>query len=212
MNIRVAIADDHPLVISGIQKMLAGHDHISLTGAYSTAQDLLQGMEEDTPDILLLDIQLPEKTGNKLAPVLLKKYPDLRILTLTNFDSIFYVRQMLHCGALGYLLKSTDQQTLMEAIATVYEYKEFIEPSLKEQLDNRSFKKNRMDVEQPVLSNREKEVIQLIADGFTTQEIADKLYIGFTTAENYRQNLLTKLGVKNTATLIKKAVQLGLVQ
>lgn len=212
MQIKVAIADDHQLVINGIQKMLSTVSCIDVTATYLDGPALLEGLEQQQPDVLLLDIQLPGKTGDKLATFISRHYPELRVLALTNFDSIFYVRTMLSHGALGYLLKSTDQQTLVEAITTVYDYREFVEPSLRTQLEQGNLKKNRTGTGLPALSAREKEVVQLIADGLTTQEIADKLFIGLTTAENYRYNLLSKLGVKNTAMLIKKAVQLGLVQ
>jgi len=212
MNIRIAIADDHLMVINGIQKMLSAFPHVQITGAYLNGEDLVEGLAKELPDVLLLDIQMPGKTGDKLTPLLLKEYPGLRILTLTNFDSVFYVKNMMHHGALGYLLKSTDPETLIEAIESVYEYREYIEPQLKQQLAEKNVKLNRQNANQPPLSSREKEVIQLIADGYTTQEIAGKLFIGFTTVENYRFNLLSKFGVKNTAMLVKKAVQLGLVQ
>src|SRR5690606_20992935 len=119
---------------------------------------------------------------------------------------------MMGQGVLGYLLKSTDPKTFTEAVKTVYEFKEYVEPALKQQLEEKTVRANRQSVNMPPLSGREKEVLQLIADGFTTQEIADALFIGFTTVENYRFNLLSKFGVKNTAILVKKAMQLGLVQ
>lgn len=200
------------MVINGIQKMLSVFPNIVIIATYTNGDELLEGLKQELPDVLLLDIQMPGKTGDKLTPILLKKYPDLRILTLTNFDSIFYVKNMMSHGALGYLLKSTDPKTLIEAIQAVYEFTEYIEPALKQQLEEKHSRGNRQSVNMPPLSAREKEVLQLIADGHTTQEIADTLFIGFTTVENYRFNLLLKFGVKNTAILVKKAVQMGLVQ
>ncbi len=211
MKIQIAIADDHLMVINGIQKMLSVFPDIVITDTYVNGDELLQGMEIRQPDVLLLDIQMPGKTGDKLAPALLKKHPELRILVLTNFDSVFYVKKMMGNGALGYLLKSTDPKTFTEAIRTVYQYKEYIEPALRQQLGEKNTRTNRHTVNMPPLSTREKEVLQLIADGHTTQEIANTLFIGFTTVENYRFNLLSKFGVKNTAILVKKAVQFGLV-
>jgi DNA-binding NarL/FixJ family response regulator len=212
MKIQVTIVDDHPMVINGLQKMLSDNSEITIIDTYTASDALLEGLNQHVPDVLLLDIQLPGKTGDKLTPIILKKYPEIRILALTNFDSVFYVKNMLSHGALGYLLKSTDQHTLIDAIKTVYTYNEFIEPSLKQQIDENRLAGNRSNVQQPLLTPRESEVIQLIADGLTTQEISEKLFLSFTTVENYRFNLLSKFGVKNTAMLIKKAVQLGLVQ
>lgn len=211
-KITVAIADDHQMVINGIQKMLSGDKRFELTDTFLTGNEMLEGLQKRLPDVLLLDIQLPDITGDKLTGMLLKRYPQLRILILTNFDSLFYLKSMIQHGALGYLLKSTDQKKLFEAIETVYDNREFLEPAMKTMLDEKKLKHNRQSVQQPVLSAREKEIIQLIADGYTTQEIADKLFLGFTTVENYRFNILTKFGVKNTAVLIKRAVMLGIVQ
>jgi DNA-binding NarL/FixJ family response regulator len=212
MKINIAIADDHLMVINGIQKMLSVFPDIIITDTYSDGDELMKCIEKRQPVVLLLDIQMPGKTGDKIAPQLIKMYPSLRILVLTNFDSVFYVKKMIGSGALGYLLKSTDPLTFTEAIKTVYKYQEYIEPGLRHQLEEKSVRVNRQAVAMPPLSTREKEVLQLIADGYTTQEIANQLFIAFTTVENYRFNLLSKFGVKNTAILVKKAVQFGLVQ
>ncbi len=212
MNIRIAIADDHQVIVNGVQKIISNVKHITLTHTYLNGEELLAGLEKALPDVLLLDIQLPGKTGDKLVPLILKRYPELRILAFTNFDSIFYAKNMLSHGALGFLLKSTDPKTLVTAIETVYGYQEFLEPSIKRQIEEKHLKANRVSAEYPVLTPREKEVIQLVVDGYTSKEIAEQLHLGIDTIENYRFNLIIKLGVKNTAMLIKKAVQTGLVQ
>lgn len=212
MSIQIAIADDHAVIVNGVQKMLSNVSHISLIDSYLNGEELMQGLLKKIPDVLLLDIQLPGKTGDKLVPIILRKYPTLRILAFTNFDSAFYAKNMLSHGTLGYLLKSTDQSTLIKAIETVYEYKEFLEPSIKRQVDEKSIKAKREQSQNPILTPREKEVIQLVVDGYTSKEIAEKLHLGIDTIENYRFNLILKLGAKNTAMLIKKAVQLGLVE
>lgn len=211
MNIRIAIADDHQMVINGIYTMLGDYPGIEIIAAYETGAALLKGLEKETPDVLLLDIQLPDKTGDKLAPVILRNHPEVRILTLTNFDSAFYARNMLYHGALGYLLKSTDRETLIEAIETVHDNKEFIEPAMRHQVAEKNLKTNRAQVQFPAISTREKEILQLLSDGYTTKKIIDTLFLSATTIDNYRSNLLLKFGVANTASLIKKAVQLGIV-
>jgi len=206
--IRVAIADDHVMVISGVQKMLSGCPDVVVTGTYMNGEELLRGLEQQLPDVLLLDIQMPGRNGDELAPVLLEQYPALRILTLTNFDNTFYAKNMLHHGALGYLLKRTDHETLIQAIKTVYEYREFLEPSMKQQIE--AAKLSKLPSQHPVLTPREKEVLQLIVNGYTSQEIGQELHLGQRTVENYRFSLLLKLDAKNTATLVKKAIQMGL--
>lgn len=208
MSIKIAIADDHIMVINGLQKMLTGHSDITITGTYMNGDELLKGLEEQLPDVLLLDIRMPGKTGDELAPVILEKYPSLRILTLTNFDNTFYAKNMFHHGALGYLLKRTDEETLIEAIKTVYEYREFLEPSMKRQIE--AAKQENAPGQHPVLTPREREVLQLIVNGYTSQEISAELHLGQRTVENYRFSLLLKLDAKNVAALVKKAIQMGL--
>lgn len=212
MNIRIAIADDHQMVINGIYTMLGDYPTIEIIAAYETGAALLKGLEKETPDVLLLDIQLPDKTGDKLVPVIIRNHPEVRILTLTNFDSAFYARNMLYHGALGYLLKSTDRETLIEAIETVHDNKEFVEPAMRHQVAEKNLKTNRAQVQFPTISVREKEILQLLSDGYTTQKIMDTLFLSATTIDNYRSNLLLKFGVANTASLIKKAVQLNIVE
>ncbi len=209
--IRVAIADDHQMVINGLEHMLAPCSHIHISDIYQTGAALMEGLVQDAPDVLLLDIQLPDQYGDVLLPEIVKKYPAIRILTLTNFDNIFYIKNMMRRGALGYLLKSTDQKTLIEAIETVYAGKQFLPAPLQQRLVEDMLKTKQRGA-QPQLTWREKEVLQLIANGCTSQEIAGKLFLSHHTVNNHRLNLIMKLDVKNVAELIKKAVQLGMVE
>lgn len=212
MNIRVTITDDHPVVINGLRNMLAGYNHISLIGTYTTGAALLQGLQEQTPDILLLDIQLPDKPGDELTHLIQKKYPEVRIIALTNFNSVLHVNSMISSGAKGYLLKTTEEATLIHAIETAYKGGSFVEESLREELRDFESGVKRMATLKATLTPREKEILQLIADGLTGQEIAAKLFISFKTVEYYRYNILLKLDCSNTAILIKKAMTLGLVK
>jgi DNA-binding NarL/FixJ family response regulator len=135
VKIQVNIADDHPMVIKGVQNMLGSHEDIVVTGTYSDGIALLDGLKVYQPDVLLLDIQMPGKTGDELAPVLAKKYPGMRVLALTNFDSTLHVQNMLRHGVLGYLLKTTDKETLVSAIKAVYKGEIFIQHEMKDKLD-----------------------------------------------------------------------------
>src|SRR5688572_1491937 len=119
MKIRIAIADDHPMIIGGLQNMLSAYPHIVLEGAYNNGAELMKGLQDRLPDVLLLDIQLPDKTGDELATIILKKYPEQKILTLTNFNSMLYVHNMMRIGVKGYILKTTDPETLIKAIEQV---------------------------------------------------------------------------------------------
>ncbi len=213
MPIKVAITDDHPLAIGGIENMLREYGNIHIAGTYTSGSALLKGINEQQPDVLLLDILMPDQSGQELAEIISKTYPGIRILALTSLDAPYYVRGMMRRGCSGYLLKNTDQETLIKAIEEVYQGKEFIEPSLKEQIMHNTLKGKRSHPAPPipVLTQREKEILQLIVEEFTSQEIADKLFLSLRTVEGHRLNLLQKLDAKNTVGLVKTALQTGLV-
>lgn len=214
-NIYIAIADDHPMVISGLTTLLHPYRHIVVQNAYNTAAQLLEGFKFYQPDVLLLDILLPDGSGKDLVPIIRKEYPDVRILALTSLDAPAMVTSMLRRGCTGYLLKGAGPATLADAIETVYRGEPYIENGLKEQLLQNviGFRQQSNGVtEFPGLTQREKEVLELIAAEYTTKEIAEKLFISYRTAENHRCNLIQKLDVKNTVGLIKVAIQLGMVK
>ncbi len=212
MSIRIAITDDHPLAINGINMMLSANPDIIVTNTYNSGTALMDGLKKDQPDILLLDILLPDKPGNELAPEISKMYPEVRIIALTSLDAPAVVKSMMAHGCIGYLLKGTDQETLLKAIDHAYQGKEFIEPTLKEHLLQLMLKpqKQTTSVGLQELTKREKEILLLIVEGLTTQEMADKLFISLRTAETHRITLLKKLNVKNTAGLVRMAFVLGL--
>lgn len=209
--IQVAITDDHPLVLAGLKDMLKSFNDIQITGLYSSGAALLEGLEHEQPDILLLDIQLPDKKGWELAAIISNQYPMVKILAITSFDATGYVKSMMRSGCKGYLLKNTDQQTLVKAIRMVYDGEEYIEPAIKEQmLQNIMHFKKASRNELPVLTRREKEILKLIIEEHTSQQIADKLCLSLRTIENHRFNIQQKLQVKNTVGLIKIAIEMGL--
>ncbi len=210
--IKVVITDDHPLVIKGLQNMLDHVAHVAIIDTCQNGAELLTSLEKNIPDVLLLDIQMPDQNGDELARIIKKEYHSVRILALTGFDTPFYVRSMLQSGCLGYLIKNTGQKTLLEAIETVYRGEQYIEERLQEVLLNNMLKlrKQRTSAD-PVLTRREKDVLRLVVDEYTSQEIADTLYLSLRTVEKYRLHLLQKLQVKNTVGLVKAALELNLL-
>jgi len=212
--IKVAITDDHPLATNGIISMLAPYPQIGIEGVYHTGEAMMEGLEILRPDILLLDILLPDQSGKDLVPLIRVRFPGVRIIALTSLDAPTMVSGMMRRGCSGYLLKDTDTRTLVQAIEAVYAGEEFVEPSLKEKLVQNiiRFQNNNHAQNTAVITQREKQVLQLIAEECSTQQIADKLFISFKTVENHRQNLLRKLDVKNTVGLVKVAIQTGLVK
>jgi len=211
MSIKVAITDDHPLIIKGLKDVINANPLLELYGVYSSGADLLNGLAQQVPDVLLLDIQLPDKMGNELSRIVNKQYPQIAILALTNMDTIYYLKEMLQHGCMGYLTKHTDEAILTQAIIQVYNGEQFIEAGLKEQLAD-SILQKRNQLKSPQLTQREKEILQLIAREYTNQQIAGKLFIALRTVENHRLSISQKLNSKNTAGLIKTALRMGLIE
>lgn len=213
-NINITIVDDHPMLVAGLSTLLKPFKHIHIIATYNNGSDLINGLKNTVPDVLVLDLVLPDLNSKQLVPEILKAYPQLKILVLTSVDTPAMVNSMIRRGCRGYLLKGAGQSSIVGAIESVYENKEYIDPALKDQM-----MKNIIGYKTypeglsvlPELSYREKEVLKLIAEENTTKEIAEKLFISYRTAENHRYNLTQKLDVKNTAGLIKVAMQLGLI-
>jgi DNA-binding NarL/FixJ family response regulator len=205
--INIAIIDDQVIILNGIQKILADEKHIHISGVYSNGDALLESFEILLPDVLLLDIHMPGKSGVELASIISKKYPSVKIIVLTNADVVNQMKQMLQKGCLGYLLKDVTPEILVKAIETVYAGEQFLQDELKVQLLNNLSGENK----QQQMTRREKEILKMIAEENTNSEIAVKLFLSLRTVENHRNNLLQKLNVKNTAGLVKIAINEGLV-
>jgi DNA-binding NarL/FixJ family response regulator len=208
---KVAVADDHPLVISGIHHILTHCPDMEVAGSYTTGAALLKGLETTLPDVLLLDIHMPGMGGDEVADALAEKYPSVKILVLTNEDNIYHIKNMLRRNVCGYLLKTTREDKLLEAIRTVFDGERYIEPALKDKIMQDTLQAKKQVSANMVLSRNEKEVLRLIASDLTSQEIADKLFMSKRTVDAHRLNLLTKLGAKNVASLVKRGLQLGLI-
>jgi DNA-binding NarL/FixJ family response regulator len=210
MTIKVAITDDHPIVANGLKKILDDFENINVVAVYATGNDMLKEVGTSLPDVMLLDMNLPDLEGPDLARQLLKKFPAIKIVVLTSSDVTVQVKKMLQIGCQGYLLKDSDDKTIVEAIEAVYNGGQFLSPVIQQQLVNDMFR-NKNQKQNTLLTRREKEVLQLITQEFTNQEIADKLFISLHTVDNHRSSLLQKLDAKNTAGLVKKAIENGLV-
>lgn len=210
MKINIAIADDHPLIINGLTQILRNCGDMNIVSAYSSGHELLQGLATVKPEVLLLDLHMPNGSGEEVAPIIRKQYPSVKIIALTNQDNTYYIKTMMSYGASGYLLKSSIADIIIHAIRVVHNGEIFIDPLLKEKLVQESLLEKDKPA-RPQLTRREKEVLELIASNFNSQEIADRLYLSKRTIDNHRLSLLMKLDVKNSAALIKKAMQLGLI-
>jgi DNA-binding NarL/FixJ family response regulator len=207
--IRLAIADDHPMIVNGIKNMLQYYRHIEIMQTYGSGTELLQGLQTMQPDVLLLDIQLPDISGNELARLIVRDYPSVKILVVTSMDSTFHIKDMMKAGCRGYLLKTAGKDTLVEAITEVYAGGTYLEASLKEKLLKEVLNKKNTTI--TTLTRREKEILNLIAKELTSPEIAALLSISQRTVENHRFSLMQKLQAKNTVSLIRIASSSGLI-
>jgi len=209
--IRIAITDDHPLMVEGIRNIVAGTAHIQVIATFGDAACTLGSDKLQNADVLLLDINLPDMDGVKLCREVLLKFPNLKVIGLTSHGETAFLKNMIKAGASGYLLKSAPAGEIVRAITAVCRGMEFIQQEMKDLLLSESLHHNRTIASMPRLTRREQEILLLIADEFTTQQIADKLFLSSKTVETHRQNLMLKLGVKNSVGLIKVAMEKGLI-
>jgi DNA-binding NarL/FixJ family response regulator len=204
--IKVIIADDHQLIIEGIHSLLEGEKEIEWMGAARTPEDLMILLKRSQPDIVLLDVNLPQRSGLDLCLDIKHLYPGVRVIGLSTSDQLSVIKKMQDNGASGYLLKDAGKQEIMTALREVHKGKVFVSFSVAEVL-----KKKAQGDQLPALTRREREVLELIAEGLTNQEIAAKLFLTSGTIDSHRKNMLTKFNAKNTAALIKIAVSNHLI-
>lgn len=200
----VFIVDDHYMVIEGIRSLLQNERNIEWSGHAMNAASCLAFLKQQQPDVVLMDINLPDKSGIELCKEVKEKYPLVFIIGLSTFNQQSFIQKMMDNGASGYVLKNATQEELREAIETVIKGNTYLSEDASQSLR----KENAANI---VLTRREKEVLELIADGMTNVEIAQKLFISVTTVDTHRKNLLAKLGAKNTASLVRIAAQLQMI-
>ena len=202
--IRVFIVDDHPVVIEGIHSLLQQENDIIWVGQAMNAPSCLGFFVNNTADVVLMDISMPGMDGVELCAVMKEKYPGIMILGLSSFNQGLYIKKMMENGASGYILKNSSREDLIKAIHTVNDGGIFFSGEAGQAL---ALYQKSSRTELPVLTPREKEVLGLIAEGYTNPQIAEKIFLSSFTVDSHRKNLLAKLNVKNTATLIKFAVE-----
>ena len=210
-KIRLAIIDDHAVVLDGLKTMLNAFENLEVVYTSQSGHQLLEHFQSDVPDVLLMDIQMPDINGIDLCKQITKQHPSVKIIAFTSFDDSNYVKQIFRSGAKGYLLKNSDKQTIVKAVETVMQNEEYMDDAIKKILLQESITGQRRSIFEVPLTKREKEILKLIADGLSSQEIANKLFISLRTVETHRLNLNQKLDVKNTAGLVKEALKRGFI-
>lgn len=198
MKIKVFIVDDHYMVVEGIRSMLQTEPAVEWLGHASNADSCLAFLKQHQPDVVLMDINMPGKSGIELCSEVKQKYSGVFVLALSTFNQQSYIEKMMQNGASGYVLKNASQHELMDAIKSVAKGKTFLS-------DEAAAALRKEDAAVPVITRREKEVLELLADGLTNNEIAEKLFVSATTVDSHRKSLVAKLKAKNTPELIKLA-------
>lgn len=203
----IVLADDHTIVLDGLELLLSTFGFIDKVAKAIDEQVLIQLLDsKQQPDLILLDVMFGKSDGKELCKKIKKEYPSIKIIALTSYSDISTVKTAILAGFDGYLLKSEDRQTMIDAIQTVMAGEQFFSSQVKNIFFQQSISKNK-----PTLTKREEEILKLIIDEKTTKEIAEELFISEKTVENHRANLMLKLDVKNMAGLVKKAITMGLL-
>lgn len=212
--IRVALADDHKLFREGVRFLLRNMDGLELVLEASDGVTLLEAIPAHKPDVLLLDLDMPKMDGVEVLKRLRLEKSDLGVIILTMHNDNKLIAYLMELGANGYLLKDIDREELEQAISSVYHegfyFNKQVSHAMLGGLKSHNHKKPRFG-HNVVLTNREIEVLELICQELTAKEIADKLFISPRTAEVHRKNLISKMGVRNTAGLIVKAIKQGII-
>ncbi len=211
MSIRILIVDDHAVVRSGLALLLAAHDDLEPVGEAGSARDAVFKARELKPDVILLDVVMPDGSGLDVVETLLHERPETKVLMLSMQDDPQYVRKAFAVGASGYVLKEAADTELVAAVRDVAGGGRYVHPELGARLVAADTEERRRAEEDP-LSDREREVLRLLALGHTNQEIAKQLYISVRTAETHRAHIMQKLRLGSRAELVRHALAHGLLE
>lgn len=215
-KIKILIVDDHPMIRHGIRSLLLDEALLEVTDEASDGKEALRKVSEGDFDLVIMDIKMPEMGGIDATQAIIAEKPGIRVLAMSMYDEQRYIVKMLQAGALGYILKNTGKQELLNAIHTVMDGESYFSQEVSSIMMSQFMSRRangysdapKTDV---ALTKRETEIIKLISEELTNSEIADQLGISPRTVDTHRRNLLQKLDVKNTAGLVKYAIQNNLL-
>ena len=207
--IRILIADDHKMLLDGFVALFKAEPEIEVVAVAGNGQGVLDTLNDIEVDIVLMDINMPVLNGVETCKKIKQIYPAVKVIALSMYREASYVKRMKAFGASGYVLKDDSAADIVAAIKIVQSGQEYYSPQLKEMIMNSLFAD--MKKEQATLTRREKEVLEEIAEGYSNKVIAEKLFVSSHTIDSHRKNLLAKFEAKNTAELVKKAMEQGLI-
>lgn len=209
--IRVLVVDDHAVVRSGLRRVLDAEPDIETVGEAPDAERAVFEAIEHKPDVVLMDVVMPGKSGIEIIPALKQSVPETKILVLSMQDDPRYLREAFEAGASGYVLKDAADTEVVDAVRAVAAGERYVHPALGARLVQAEADERRRAAEDP-LSDREREVLRLLALGHTNQEIAKMLYISVRTAETHRAHIMQKLRLSSRAELVRYALSEGLLE
>ncbi len=211
MSITILLVDDHQIVRSGLRSLLESEPGIKVVGEVATGRDAVQQALKLLPDVVLMDINMPDMNGAEATRQIVAEAPEVKVIGLSMYSDKRFVARMLKAGASGYLLKECSPRELVQAIESVMEGQTFLSPGIVDLvLDDYVRYLNQFDSsDSSVLTARETEVLQLIAEGVSTKDIASRLHISVKTVETHRRQIMEKLDAKSVAQLIKFAIREG---
>ena len=209
--IRILIIDDHPLVIDGVATMVKAVDYLEVMGACKSGRDAIEFLSVNEPDIILLDISLPDIDGLELCSQIRKINKTVKIIGLTSTNEAGIITQFLAKGGNGYLLKNMEREELISAIDEVLNDKIFLSKAANQKILEQYHTVNDALKSTPVLTRREKEIMQLLYEGLTGPQIAEKLFLSPFTVETHRKNLMQKLNVNSTQLMLRYAKENKLI-
>ncbi len=208
-RIKVLLVDDHLMFLEGLQSLFVNEKNIEVIGVASCAELALNILKKEKPDIVITDLSMPDTDGSSLVATLKISYPTIFILVLSMHSEPQIISKLINQDINGYLLKNAEKEELLTAVKKIAKGENYFSKEVKEIFTQSSFTRNYQVI--PELSKREKEVLKLIGDEYTTKEIADLLFISQNTVETHRKNMFSKLNVKNVAGLIKMALKNNLI-
>ncbi|RKE90829.1 response regulator [Ichthyenterobacterium magnum] len=201
--IRLAIAEDHQSLIDGIQLLLEYEDNITIVGTANDGEALLDIVEKKSPNVILTDIRMPKLDGIEATKQIKKKHPKIKILAFSMFDQTQAIEQMLAAGASGYILKNSALSEVLNAIVSVHQGNTYFDANI----NTNSLNSEASTKKKGLLTKRQIEILQLIAQGKTSREIAEELFIGITTVDTHRKNMVRILGLQGKGELMRYAIE-----
>ncbi|MEO1054564.1 MAG: response regulator transcription factor [Bacteroidota bacterium] len=206
---KVLLVDDHQILLEGLVSFLESEADIEVVGLATSGKEALTIIDRKPPDVLITDIEMPGMDGIELTTKVKQLLPNIKVLALTMYNEQAYIKDMLRVGASGYILKNSGKDEFINAVRSVVEKGNYLSPEVMQNFIGSQ--KGKESAYGKKLSDREIEIVQLIANELTTEEIAEKLHLSAFTIKTHRKNILLKLGLKNSAGLIKYAMHKGLI-